>query len=166
MASLTQCTWVWASSRSWWRTGKPGMLQSMGSQRVGHDWATELNWADVHRVSNDIQPCHPLLFPSPPAFNLSLHQDLFQWVSCSHQVARVLEPQLLHQPFQWVFRVDFLEDWLVISLQPKELSRVFSNTTVREHQFFGTLLSLWSILYISILRLNQQIAFFSKKIYA
>ena len=45
MASLTQLTWVWASSRSWWWTGKPGVLQSMGLQRVGHDWATELNWA-------------------------------------------------------------------------------------------------------------------------
>ena len=41
MASLTQWTWVWASSRRWWRTGKSGMLQSMGSQRVRHDWATE-----------------------------------------------------------------------------------------------------------------------------
>ena len=44
MASPTQCTWVWASSRSWWWTGKPGVLQSMGSQRVGHNWVTELNW--------------------------------------------------------------------------------------------------------------------------
>ena len=44
MASLTQWTWVWASSRSWWWTGTPGMLQSMGSQRVGHNWVTELNW--------------------------------------------------------------------------------------------------------------------------
>ena len=44
MASLTRWTWVWTSSRSWWWTGKPGMLQSMGLQRVGHDWATELNW--------------------------------------------------------------------------------------------------------------------------
>ena len=44
MTSLTQWTWVWASSRSWWRTGKPGVLQSVGSQRVGHDWATKLNW--------------------------------------------------------------------------------------------------------------------------
>ena len=42
MASLTQWTWVWSSSGSWWRTGKPVMLQSMGSQRAGHDWATEL----------------------------------------------------------------------------------------------------------------------------
>ena len=47
MASLTWWRWVWASSRSWWWTGKPGMLQSMGSQRVGHDWATELNWTST-----------------------------------------------------------------------------------------------------------------------
>ena len=44
MASLTRCTWVWISSGCWWWTGKPGVLQSMGSQRVRHDWATELNW--------------------------------------------------------------------------------------------------------------------------
>ena len=45
MASLTQRTWVWVSSRSWWWTGKPGVLQSMGPQRVRHDWEAELNWA-------------------------------------------------------------------------------------------------------------------------
>ena len=44
MASLTQWTWVWESSGSWWWTGRPGVLQSVGSQRVKHDWATELNW--------------------------------------------------------------------------------------------------------------------------
>ena len=43
VASPTQWTWVWARSRSWWWTGRPGVLQSVGSQRVGHDWATELN---------------------------------------------------------------------------------------------------------------------------
>ena len=47
MASLNQRTWVWASSRSWWLTGKHGVLQSMGSHRVGHDWVTELNWHQV-----------------------------------------------------------------------------------------------------------------------
>ena len=46
MASVTQWTCVWASSRSQWWTGKPDMLQSMGSQRVGHDWATELIWTE------------------------------------------------------------------------------------------------------------------------
>ena len=45
-ASLTQCTWVWADSGSWWRTGRAGMLQFMGSQRVGHDWVTELELTD------------------------------------------------------------------------------------------------------------------------
>ena len=46
MASPTQWTWVWVDSRSWWWTGRPGMLRFMGSQRVGHDWATELNWTE------------------------------------------------------------------------------------------------------------------------
>ena len=46
MASLTRWTWVWASSRSWWWTGRPGMLRSMGLQRVGHDWVTGLNWTE------------------------------------------------------------------------------------------------------------------------
>ena len=45
-ASLTWCTWVWVNSGSWWWTGRPGVLWFMGSQRVGHDWATELNWTD------------------------------------------------------------------------------------------------------------------------
>ena len=44
MASPTRWTWVWVHSRSWWWTGRPGVLQFMGSQRVGHDWVTELNW--------------------------------------------------------------------------------------------------------------------------
>ena len=50
MASPTRWTWVWGSSRSWWWTGRPGMLQSMGSQRVRHDWSTELNWIELMRI--------------------------------------------------------------------------------------------------------------------
>ena len=46
MASLTWWTWVWVNSGSWWRTGRPGVLQFMGSQRARHNWATELNWTD------------------------------------------------------------------------------------------------------------------------
>ena len=46
MASPTQWTWVWVNSGSWWWAGRPGVLQSMGLQRVGHDWATELNWTE------------------------------------------------------------------------------------------------------------------------
>ena len=55
MASLTGWTWVWVNSGSWWWTGRPGMLWFMRSQRVGHDWVTELNWTDETR-------CHDLHF--------------------------------------------------------------------------------------------------------
>ena len=202
MALLTQWTWAWVNSRSWWWTGKPGVLQSMGLQRVGHNWVTERNWtegswqiivehhyyyslgkysscintqvswneqwlnyfsevegsnylvtseilkyppainipvqfssvaqlcltlcdpmnrstpglpvhhqlpeftqAHVHWVSDAIQPSHPLP-SSPPAFNLSQHQGLFQWIGSLNQVAKVLEIQLQHQSFQWIFRID------------------------------------------------------------
>ena len=53
LASPTQRTWVWVNLRSWWWTGRPGMLQFIGSQRVRHDWATELNWTKL-RVSSPV----------------------------------------------------------------------------------------------------------------
>ena len=62
----------------------------------------------VHWVGDAIQPSHPLSSPSPPAFNLSQHQGLFQWVSSLHHVAKVLEFQLQHQLFQCIFRTYFL----------------------------------------------------------
>ena len=69
----------------------------------------------VHWVDDSIQPSHPPSPPSPPVLNLSQHQGLFQWVSSLHQVTKVLELQLQHQSFQWIFRVDFLYSWLVWS---------------------------------------------------
>ena len=71
-----------------------------------HHQLLEPSQTHVHWVGDAIQPSHPLSFPSPPAFNLSQHQGLFQWVSSSHQVAKVLEFQLQHQSFQWIFRTD------------------------------------------------------------
>ena len=68
----------------------------------------ELAQTHVHCVSDAIQPSYPLSSPSPPAFNPSQHQCLFQWASYLHQVAKGLEFQLQHQSFQWVFRTDFL----------------------------------------------------------
>ena len=50
MASLTWWTWVWVNSRSWWWTGRPGVLQFMGLQRVGHDWVTEMKWTELNTV--------------------------------------------------------------------------------------------------------------------
>ena len=108
----------------------------------------------VHWISDAIQPSHPLSSPSP-AFNPSQHQGLLQWFSSSHQVAKVLELQLQHRFFQWIFRVNFLWDWLVWSLQSKGFLRVFSNTTVQKHQFFSTQPSLWSNSHIHTLLLEK-----------
>ena len=69
----------------------------------------------IHWVGDTIQLSHPLSPTSPPAFNLSQHQGLFKWVSSSHQVVEVLELQLQYQSFQWIFRIDFLQDSLVWS---------------------------------------------------
>ena len=52
MASPTQWTWVWVSSGNWWWAGKPGVLQSMGLQKVGHDWVSELNWTELNLYNN------------------------------------------------------------------------------------------------------------------
>ena len=72
-----------------------------------HHQLLEFTQTHVHRVGDAIQPSHPLSSHSPPAFNLSQHQSLFKWVSASQQVAKVLESQLQHQSFQWIFRTDF-----------------------------------------------------------
>ena len=73
-----------------------------------HHKLPEFTQTHVHLVGDAIQPSHPLSSPSPPAPNPSQHQRLFQWVTSSHQVAKVMELQLQHQSFQWIFRTDFV----------------------------------------------------------
>ena len=98
----------------------------------------------VHWVGDATQPSHPLLSPSLPAFNLSQHQGLLQWVSSSHQVASIGVSALTS-----VLPLN-IQDWFplglidLISLHSKGLSRVFSNTTVQKHQFFSIKLCSWS----------------------
>ena len=78
-----------------------------------HHQLPEFTQTHIHWVSDAIQPFHPLLSPSPPAFNLSQHQDLFQWVSSSHQVAKVLKFQLSISPSNEYSRlISFMIDWL------------------------------------------------------
>ena len=111
-----------------------------------HHQLLELTQTHAHLVGDAIQPSHLLSSPSPPAFSLSQHQDLFQWVSSSHQVARVLaSASTLPVNIQDWFTLGWT-GW--ISLQSKELSRVFSNTTVQKHQFFSAQPSLWSNTHI------------------
>ena len=99
-----------------------------------------LEFAQTHVIWVDdaIQPSHPLSPPSPPTFTLSQHQGLFQWVSSSRQVAKVLELQ----SFQWIFRVDFLWDWLLWSPSCPRDSQEASPAP--QHQFFSAQPSLWS----------------------
>ena len=103
-----------------------------------------------------IQPSYPLLSPSLPACNLSQHQSLFQWVSSSHQVAKVLgvlaSASVLPMNIQDWFPLGLTG---LISLQSRGLSRVFSNTTVQKHQFFSTQLSLRSNSHIHIWLLEK-----------
>ena len=75
LTSLNGWTWVWASSRSWWRIGKPGMLQSMGSQRFGHNWATELNWTKLNILTG--------------MHTFSSHRILVPWFA--HQWSRLIK---------------------------------------------------------------------------
>ena len=77
----------------------------------------EFTLVHVHWVGDGIQLSNPLASPSSSALNLSQHQSLFQWVGSSHPVAKVLKLQLQHQhqSFQWIFRTDFLYDWLIWS---------------------------------------------------
>ena len=98
-------------------------------------------------VSDAIQSSHPLLPPSLPALNLSHHQDLFQWISSLHQVAKVLELQLQHKSFQWVFRFDFLKDWLVYLLEIK-----LYEIKLLKIKFYEKRISLhWLFLHLTVL---------------
>ena len=105
----------------------------------------ELAQTHVYWVSDAIQPSYPLLSPSPPAFNLSQHQGLFQWVISLHQVAK----SIVASASALVLLMN-IQDWFplgwadFISLLSKGLSRVFFSIIVLKHLFFGTQLSLWS----------------------
>ena len=98
-----------------------------------------LEFAQTHVpwVSDAIQPSHPLLSPSPPAPNPSQHQGLFQWVSSSHQVAKVLEFQLHHQSFQWTPGTDsFRMDWLDLLAVQKTLKNLLQHCSSKAPIFW------------------------------
>ena len=95
----------------------------------------------VHWVGDAIQPSYPL--PSPHALNLSQHQNLFQWVGFSHQLAKVLELQFQLSSLPMNIQGWFPLELTGLILLPKGLSGVISSTTVQKHQFFSAQPSLW-----------------------
>ena len=108
-----------------------------------HHQLAEFAQSHIHWVSDAIQPSHPLSSPSPPAFDLSLHQSLVQWVSFfasgGQSIAVSASASVLPMNIQDWFPLGWT-GW--ISWQSKGLSRVFSSITIQKHQFFSTQLSL------------------------
>ena len=87
------------------------LCDSMNCGTLGfpvHHQLPEFTQNHVHLIGDATQLSYPMFSSSPPALNLSQHQGLFQWISSSHQVTKVLEFQLQHQSFQWIFRTEFL----------------------------------------------------------
>ena len=118
------------------------MNHSMPGLPVHHQFP-ESSQTHVYWVGDAIQPSHPLSSPFPPAFNLSQNHGLFQWVSSSHQVAKVLEFQLQCQSFQWTLRTDLLWDGLVGSpCSPRD-----SQESSPKPQFKSINSSVFSFLY-------------------
>ena len=109
-----------------------------------HHLLPELAQTHVHQVGDAVQPSHPLLFPSPPAFYLFQHQGLFPmsqlFTSGGQSVGASTSASVLPVNFQGWFPLGWT-GW--ISLQSKGLSKVFSNTIVQKYQYSGTQLSLW-----------------------
>ena len=103
----------------------------------------ELAQTHVHWVGDAIQPSHPLLSPSHPAQNLSQHQGLFQWVSSSHQVAKVLELQFQHESFsEYSGLISFRIDWSELLVAQGILKSLLQHHSSKA-SFFGAQLSLW-----------------------
>ena len=104
-----------------------------------HHQLSELAQTHAHWVSDAIQASHPLSFPSLPAFDLSQHQGLFQWVSSLLHVAKVLEFQFHHQSFPWIFRTDFQNEREIKFIRVGDAVRTVSSS--RENQCWTGVLS-------------------------
>ena len=135
----------WQGSASQFSCSVVSLCNPMNRSMPGlpvHHQLPELTQTHVHRVRDAIQPSHPLSSPSPPAPNPSWHEGLFQWVNSSHEVAKVFGVSASASALPMN-----TQDWSPlgwsgwISFQSKGLSRIFSNTTVQKHQFFGAQLS-------------------------
>ena len=140
MASLTRWTWVWVHSGSWWWTGRPGVLQSMKSQRVGHDWSTELNWTGLNWTGPRYSPgqntgvCSCSILQgifltqgSNPGF-LHWRQILYQ---LSHQGSS--QPVLYYKT-----EVNFLQGRNINNLRNLHIKEISISVSVREGQLCVT----------------------------
>ena len=106
MASLIQWTWVWVNSGSWWWTGRPGVLQFMGSQRVGHNWVTELNTGNTLTLlcsSYSLFPHPGLISTSRPSLLFFLQAQIFSFFHSLFLFLSSLDQFLISSRFSLVF---------------------------------------------------------------
>ena len=136
-----------------------------------HHQLLKLTKTHVHWVSDAIQSSCPPLSPYRPALNLSQNQGLFQWVISSYQVSKVLEFQLQHQPFQWIFRIDRLDLLAVQGTLKSLLQHHSSKASILQHSAFfmvqlshpyittgkTTALSIWTFVSSSNVKIRKSI---------
>ena len=157
MASPTQWTWVWVDSRSWWWTGRPGVLQFMGSQWVGHDWVTELNWrsqAFLHDTKGRGSYTRCIIPTFPPAFLCIAKQSKVKSLS---RVRLFVTPWTCSPPgssIHGILQARILE-WVAMSFsrgsfQPRDRTwvscitgRCFTVWTTREALLFAKIVCIW-----------------------
>ena len=105
MASLTQWTWVWVNSGRWWWTGRPGVLWFMESQRVGHAWATELNWNEPNQLGQEVHFGKTFICIN---FYLENHSSL------DMHILRTLYVYMVITFLQWLNNSDFTFEYLLL----------------------------------------------------
>ena len=130
MASPTWCTWVWVNSGSWWWTGRPGVLQFMGLQRVGHEWAIELNWTDGYMPRNGIAGS----YGSSNTFYQVISAGVFTAVSASAG---------LSHPHSFPPDSSVLESWNLYSHRPSPRCFISHVVSTMQSAYIHTLVCQW-----------------------
>ena len=173
MASPTQWTWVWVDSGSWWWTGRPGVLLFMGSQRVGHDWVTELNWALTCDTTESPFKCLWELFSLPEldSFHkkteygilrsVAIHNDYPEsvfWTSSLEKLFyKICHPGYINSHMSWSVRRRVQQTWrdchLILFLDKTESGSL--NTWIKDHS--------WLIYYVSATVLSIYIEYLINK---
>ena len=139
MASLLQWTWVWVNSWSWWWTGRPGVLQSMGSRRVRHDWPTEQNWKHHTRWMKPDAKDHILC----DSIYMKKNRQIHVWVS-SYSVMSLCDPMDCNPPgssVHGIFQARILKWVAISSSRGSSLPRIESTSLVSSAlagRFFAT----------------------------
>ena len=125
MASLTRWTWVWVNCRSWWWTGRPVVLRFMRSQRVGQDWATELNWAELNwnqSPPSDFTQIFPLTDVPILQNIMCIRYAFISFINAFNVLSPVENQQILDNNWKVrIFSIIFLGTWWMMEVGRDEV---------------------------------------------